>query len=183
MHFCRTEECITSTCFLLHCRLFSNKPILGNLMRSHPPPPIPTPDMDLDISKPPPPPPLSPNALQMCSPETPSQPQKDCGLFRLFAHPITMNMHLQCSAYPMAGSLCLFPGVIQQTPVDCRRGLYKNITLSGGSTMFQHFGKRCCLGSSVVLRRTAVRPGRGGARVTSHGQWPRSSNTNQGFGQ
>uniref|UniRef100_A0A7S1IS70 Actin-related protein 3 n=1 Tax=Eutreptiella gymnastica TaxID=73025 RepID=A0A7S1IS70_9EUGL len=31
---------------------------------------------------------------------------------------------------------------IQQCPVDCRRGLYKNIVLSGGSTMFQNFGKR-----------------------------------------
>eukprot|EP00992_Anisonema_acinus_P000159 TRINITY_DN10060_c3_g2_i1.p1 TRINITY_DN10060_c3_g2~~TRINITY_DN10060_c3_g2_i1.p1 ORF type:complete len:437 (-),score=147.46 TRINITY_DN10060_c3_g2_i1:113-1369(-) len=31
---------------------------------------------------------------------------------------------------------------VQQTPVDCRRGLYRNIVLSGGSTMFQNFGKR-----------------------------------------
>lgn len=50
-------------------------------------------------------------------------------------------------------------GVIQQSPIDVRRGLYKvgsshsafrpvlimhpqNIVLSGGSTMFQHFGQR-----------------------------------------
>jgi actin-related protein 3 len=32
--------------------------------------------------------------------------------------------------------------VIQQSPIDVRRGLYKNIVLSGGSTMFQHFGNR-----------------------------------------
>lgn len=32
--------------------------------------------------------------------------------------------------------------VIQQSPIDVRRGLYKNIVLSGGSTMFQHFGQR-----------------------------------------
>ncbi|KAL9933427.1 hypothetical protein V8E36_007603 [Tilletia maclaganii] len=32
--------------------------------------------------------------------------------------------------------------VIQQSPIDVRRGLYKNIVLSGGSTMFQHFGSR-----------------------------------------
>eukprot|EP00947_MAST-08B_sp_MAST-8B-sp1_P000659 g659.t1 len=27
-------------------------------------------------------------------------------------------------------------------PIDCRRGLYKNIVLSGGSTMFKDFGRR-----------------------------------------
>ncbi|CEH14493.1 actin binding protein [Ceraceosorus bombacis] len=32
--------------------------------------------------------------------------------------------------------------VIQQSPIDVRRGLYKNIVLSGGSTMFAHFGQR-----------------------------------------
>eukprot|EP00003_Mantamonas_plastica_P000003 TRINITY_DN0_c0_g1_i2.p2 TRINITY_DN0_c0_g1~~TRINITY_DN0_c0_g1_i2.p2 ORF type:complete len:307 (-),score=93.40 TRINITY_DN0_c0_g1_i2:1262-2131(-) len=38
------------------------------------------------------------------------------------------------------------PEVIDQTvqscPIDVRRGLYKNIVLSGGSTMFKDFGKR-----------------------------------------
>lgn len=32
--------------------------------------------------------------------------------------------------------------VIQATPIDVRRGLYKNIVLSGGSTMFRDFGRR-----------------------------------------
>lgn len=32
--------------------------------------------------------------------------------------------------------------VIQASPIDVRRGLYKNIVLSGGSTMFKDFGKR-----------------------------------------
>jgi len=32
--------------------------------------------------------------------------------------------------------------VIQSCPIDCRRPLYKNIVLSGGSTTFQHFGRR-----------------------------------------
>ncbi|KAG8760470.1 Arp2/3 complex subunit, actin nucleation center [Serendipita sp. 396] len=32
--------------------------------------------------------------------------------------------------------------VIQQSPIDVRRGLYKNIVLSGGSTMFDYFGQR-----------------------------------------
>jgi len=31
---------------------------------------------------------------------------------------------------------------IQTCPIDVRRGLYKNIVLSGGSTMFRDFGKR-----------------------------------------
>ncbi|KZV96638.1 Actin/actin-like protein [Exidia glandulosa HHB12029] len=32
--------------------------------------------------------------------------------------------------------------VIRQSPIDVRRGLYNNIVLSGGSTMFDHFGQR-----------------------------------------
>ena len=32
--------------------------------------------------------------------------------------------------------------VIQNCPIDCRRDLYKNIVLSGGSTMFKDFGRR-----------------------------------------
>ncbi|BFZ62613.1 Actin-related protein 3 [Saitoella coloradoensis] len=32
--------------------------------------------------------------------------------------------------------------VIQSSPIDVRRGLYKNIVLSGGSTMFRNFGQR-----------------------------------------
>jgi len=31
---------------------------------------------------------------------------------------------------------------VQSCPVDCRRGLYKNIVLSGGSTMYKDFSKR-----------------------------------------
>lgn len=33
-------------------------------------------------------------------------------------------------------------GVIQQSPIDVRRGLYKNIVLSGGSTLYKDFGRR-----------------------------------------
>ena len=32
--------------------------------------------------------------------------------------------------------------VIQNCPIDCRRDLYKNIVLSGGSTMFKDFARR-----------------------------------------
>lgn len=31
---------------------------------------------------------------------------------------------------------------IQQCPIDVRRGLYGNVVLSGGSTMFKDFGRR-----------------------------------------
>lgn len=31
---------------------------------------------------------------------------------------------------------------VQNSPIDCRRGLYKNIVLSGGSTMFKDFSRR-----------------------------------------
>jgi actin-related protein 3 len=36
--------------------------------------------------------------------------------------------------------------VVQSCPIDTRRGLYGNITLSGGSTMFKHFGHRIQVG-------------------------------------
>ena len=36
----------------------------------------------------------------------------------------------------------LIDEVIQACPIDCRRGLYKNVVLSGGSTMFRDFDKR-----------------------------------------
>ena len=32
--------------------------------------------------------------------------------------------------------------VIQNCPIDCRRALYKNVVLSGGSTMFKDFARR-----------------------------------------
>ncbi|VDI78103.1 actin-related protein 3, partial [Mytilus galloprovincialis] len=32
--------------------------------------------------------------------------------------------------------------VIQNCPIDVRRGLYKNVVLSGGSTMFKDFGRK-----------------------------------------
>lgn len=36
----------------------------------------------------------------------------------------------------------LIDEVIQACPIDCRRSLYKNVVLSGGSTMFRDFDKR-----------------------------------------
>lgn len=31
---------------------------------------------------------------------------------------------------------------VQSCPIDCRRALYRNISLSGGTTMLKHFGAR-----------------------------------------
>jgi len=40
---------------------------------------------------------------------------------------------------------------VQQSPIDTRRGLYKNICLSGGSTMFKDFGRRLERGIKKVV--------------------------------
>ncbi|KAL0251180.1 hypothetical protein GEMRC1_000393 [Eukaryota sp. GEM-RC1] len=41
---------------------------------------------------------------------------------------------------------------IQSSPIDSRRGLYKTITLSGGSTMFPKFDKRLQLDLSNIVQ-------------------------------
>jgi actin-related protein 3 len=58
--------------------------------------------------------------------------------------------------------------VIQSCPIDTRRSLYKNIVLSGGSTMFKNFGKRLQrdikkvtenrLAKSMELSKSKVQP-------------------------
>ena len=60
--------------------------------------------------------------------------------------------------------------VIQQSPIDVRRGLYKNIVLSGGSTMFQHFGQRLKKDlSSIVSERLAASEAASGNLARSSG--------------
>ena len=39
-------------------------------------------------------------------------------------------------------SISSFPARPTQSPIDSRRGLYRNIVLSGGTTMFKDFGRR-----------------------------------------
>ena len=47
--------------------------------------------------------------------------------------------------------------VIQSSPIDVRRGLYKNIVLSGGSTMFKNFSQRLKRDlKSIVDQRVAL---------------------------
>lgn len=60
--------------------------------------------------------------------------------------------------------------VIQQSPIDVRRGLYKNIVLSGGSTMFQHFGQRLKKDlNSIVQERLHASEAAGGNLARSSG--------------
>jgi actin-related protein 3 len=45
---------------------------------------------------------------------------------------------------------------IVKCPIDVRRGLYKNIVLSGGTTMFKDFGRRLQRDIKKKVRITAV---------------------------
>ena len=65
----------------------------------------------------------------------------DVGYERFLAPEIFFNPEIASSDYltPLPE---VVDSVIQQSPIDVRRGLYKNIVLSGGSTMFQHIGQR-----------------------------------------
>lgn len=68
--------------------------------------------------------------------------------------------------------------VIQNCPIDTRRSLYKNIVLSGGSTMFNNFGKRlqrdikrhvdARLQKSVELSKSGLQPKAIEVNVISH---------------
>ncbi|KAK7033019.1 hypothetical protein R3P38DRAFT_2700464 [Favolaschia claudopus] len=65
----------------------------------------------------------------------------DVGYERFLAPEIFFNPEIYSSDFltPLPE---IVDDVIKQSPIDVRRGLYKNIVLSGGSTMFQHFGQR-----------------------------------------
>jgi len=65
----------------------------------------------------------------------------DVGYERFLAPEVFFNPEIYSSDF-----LTPLPKVVDDTvqscPIDTRRGLYKNIVLSGGSTMFKDFGKR-----------------------------------------
>jgi actin-related protein len=65
----------------------------------------------------------------------------DIGYERFLAPEIFFNPEIYSSDFltPLPE---VVDNVIQTSPIDTRRGLYKNIVLSGGSTMFKDFGKR-----------------------------------------
>ncbi|KAJ5966497.1 Actin-related protein 3 [Penicillium waksmanii] len=67
--------------------------------------------------------------------------QIDIGYERFLAPEIFFNPEIYSSDFltPLPN---VVDGVIQSSPIDVRRGLYKNIVLSGGSTLYKDFGRR-----------------------------------------
>lgn len=65
----------------------------------------------------------------------------DVGYERFLAPEIFFNPEIYSSDFltPLPN---IVDTVIQTSPIDVRRGLYKNIVLSGGSTMFDNFARR-----------------------------------------
>jgi len=65
----------------------------------------------------------------------------DVGFERFLAPEIFFNPEIASSDFltPLPE---VVDNVIQNSPIDVRRGLYKNIVLSGGSTMFDYFSRR-----------------------------------------
>lgn len=65
----------------------------------------------------------------------------DVGYERFLAPEIFFNPEIYSSDFltPLPN---IVDTVIQQSPIDVRRGLYKNIVLSGGSTLYENFGRR-----------------------------------------
>ncbi|KAF7186164.1 Actin-related protein 3 [Pseudocercospora fuligena] len=65
----------------------------------------------------------------------------DVGYERFLAPEIFFNPEIYSSDFltPLPN---IVDTVIQTSPIDVRRGLYKNIVLSGGSTLYQQFGRR-----------------------------------------
>lgn len=67
--------------------------------------------------------------------------QVDVGYERFLAPEIFFNPEIYSSDY-LTPLPTVVDSVVQASPIDVRRGLYKNIVLSGGSTMFRDFGRR-----------------------------------------
>ncbi|EGV64898.1 Arp2/3 complex subunit, actin nucleation center [Yamadazyma tenuis] len=65
----------------------------------------------------------------------------DVGYERFLAPEIFFNPEIASSDY-LTPLPTVVDQVIQASPIDVRKNLYKNIVLSGGSTMFTSFGKR-----------------------------------------
>ncbi|KAH3678461.1 hypothetical protein WICMUC_001478 [Wickerhamomyces mucosus] len=75
--------------------------------------------------------------------ETTRGPKKtvDVGYERFLAPEIFFNPEIASSDF-LTPLPTVVDQVIQATPIDVRKGLYRNIVLSGGSTMFKDFGRR-----------------------------------------
>jgi len=65
----------------------------------------------------------------------------DVGYERFLAPEIFFNPEIYSSDF-LTPLPVVVDQVIQSSPIDVRRGLYKNIVLSGGSTLYKDFGRR-----------------------------------------
>jgi len=65
----------------------------------------------------------------------------DVGYERFLAPEIFFNPEIYSSDF-LTPLPTIVDNVIQSSPIDVRRGLYKNIVLSGGSTLYKDFGRR-----------------------------------------
>lgn len=65
----------------------------------------------------------------------------DVGYERFLAPEIFFNPEIYSSDF-LTPLPVVVDNVIQSAPIDVRRGLYKNIVLSGGSTLYKDFGRR-----------------------------------------
>lgn len=65
----------------------------------------------------------------------------DVGYERFLAPEIFFNPEIYSSDF-LTPLPTVVDQVIQSSPIDVRRGLYKNIVLSGGSTLYKDFGRR-----------------------------------------
>ncbi|ANB15258.1 actin-related protein 3 [Sugiyamaella lignohabitans] len=65
----------------------------------------------------------------------------DVGYEQFLAPEIFFNPEIASSDY-LTPLPTVVDSVVQSSPIDVRKGLYKNIVLSGGSTMFKDFGRR-----------------------------------------
>ena len=80
--------------------------------------------------------------VQDCINQVTKQPYKvDVGYERFLGPEIFFNPEIFSSDF-LTPLPTVVDNVIQQCPIDVRRGLYKNIVLSGGTTMFKDFGRR-----------------------------------------
>lgn len=87
----------------------------------------------------------------------------DVGYERFLAPEIFFNPEIASSDF-LTPLPTVVDQVIQAAPIDVRKGLYRNIVLSGGSTMFKDFGRRLQRDlKSIVNERIAV------SETLSHG--------------
>ncbi|KAF8307343.1 Actin/actin-like protein [Clavulina sp. PMI_390] len=93
----------------------------------------------------------------------------DVGYERFLAPEVFFNPEIYSSDF-LTPLPIVVDDTIQQSPIDVRRGLYKNIVLSGGSTMFKDFGRRLQQDLKLIVdRRIESSETKSGSLVKSTG--------------